>query len=94
MKWQWALLRGKYYAKYIWSIQERREWHISYNHELYQLYKLLSIAKVIKIARLQWAGNLQRLKNTQIPRKLMEWKPEGRRSVEQLTLQWMDGWMV
>jgi hypothetical protein len=30
--------------------------------------------------------------NIQIPRKLMEWKPEGRRSVEQLTLQWMDGW--
>jgi hypothetical protein len=50
------------------------------------------IVKVIKIARLQRAGHLQRMKNTESPRKLTEWKPEGR-SVGRPRLRWMDGWM-
>jgi hypothetical protein len=31
------------------------------------------------------------MKNTEIPRKLMEWKPEDRRSVGWPRLRWMDG---
>jgi hypothetical protein len=31
------------------------------------------------------------MKSTEIPRKLTEWKPEGRRSVERPRLRWMDG---
>jgi hypothetical protein len=31
------------------------------------------------------------MKSTEIPRKLMEWKPEGRRSVRRPRLRWMDG---
>jgi hypothetical protein len=41
-------------------IQERGGWCTRYNHELYQLYKLPSIIKVITTAWLQWAGHLQR----------------------------------
>jgi hypothetical protein len=40
-------------------ILERGEWRIRYSHELYQLYKLRSIVKVVKFARLQWAGHLK-----------------------------------
>jgi hypothetical protein len=49
------------------------------------------IVQVINIARLQWAGHLQRMKNTEIPRKLMEWKPDGRRCVGRPRVRWMDG---
>jgi hypothetical protein len=31
------------------------------------------------------------MKSTEIPRKLMEWKPEGRRNVGRPRLRWMDG---
>jgi hypothetical protein len=31
------------------------------------------------------------MKTAEIPRKLMEWKPEGRRSVGLPRLRWMDG---
>jgi hypothetical protein len=31
------------------------------------------------------------MKSTEIPRKLMEWRPEGRRSVGRPRLRWMDG---
>jgi hypothetical protein len=71
----------KILRKIYGSIQERGEWRIRYNHELYQLCKSPSIVKIIKIARLQWVGHLQKMKGAEIPRKLMEWKPEGRRSV-------------
>jgi hypothetical protein len=75
----------------IYDPIQERERRIKYNHELYQLCKLHSIVKLINIARLQWAGHLQRMKNTEIPRKLTEWKPEGRRSVGWPRLRWMDG---
>jgi hypothetical protein len=80
---------GKILCKIYGHIQERGEWRIRYNHELYQRYMLPSIVKVIKIAQLQWVGHLQRMKNTEIPRKFMEWKPEGRRNVGQQRLRWM-----
>jgi hypothetical protein len=80
----------KILRKIYGSIQERGEWSIRYNHELYQLFKSPSIVKFIKIYRLQWVGHLQRMKSTEIPGKLMEWKPEGIRSVGRPRLRWMD----
>jgi hypothetical protein len=59
----------------------REEWRIRYNHELYQLYKTPNITRVIKITRLRWAGHLQRMSDNEIPRRIMECKPEGRSSV-------------
>jgi hypothetical protein len=92
----WALIKTdevalgtfekKILCKIYGLIQERGEWRIRYNHEL-----LPSIVKVIHIACQQWAGDLQRMKNTDIPTKLMEWKPESRRSAWRPRLRWMDG---
>jgi hypothetical protein len=42
--------------KVLWKIYgpvyERGEWRIRYNHELYQLYKMPNITRVIKTTRL------------------------------------------
>jgi hypothetical protein len=82
----WALIKTdkasmstferKILRKIYGPIQEREKCRIRYNHELYQFYKLPSTVQVIKIAWLQWAEHLRRMKTAEIPRKLMEWKPE------------------
>ena len=51
------------------------------NIELYELHKSSDIITDIKIARLRWAGHVQRMKNDEIVKRIMEGKPEGRRGV-------------
>ena len=41
-------------------VNEKGEWRIRYNKELYELYKSRDIITDIKIARLRWAGHVQR----------------------------------
>ncbi|PSN29557.1 Tyrosine-protein phosphatase non-receptor type 2 [Blattella germanica] len=45
----------------------------------------------IKIGRLRWAGHIQRMKASEMVRKIMETKPEGRRKAGRPNLRWMDG---
>jgi len=40
---------------------EKGEWRIKYNHELYTLYKDSDIVTYIKVNRLRWAGHVIRL---------------------------------
>jgi hypothetical protein len=49
---------GRYLEKYG-SINDKGEWQIRYNHELYQLFDKPHIIKVIK-RRLRWLGHLLR----------------------------------
>jgi hypothetical protein len=52
-----------------------------YNMELYQLYKLPDTTGAIKLAMLQWAGHIHRMSDAEMPQRIMERKPVGRRSV-------------
>jgi hypothetical protein len=49
-------------------MQESRQWRIRYNQELNRLYRSLDIIVTIKVARLRWAGHLQKTDNNEIPK--------------------------
>ena len=53
------------HRKIYGPVNEKGEWRIRYNKELYELYKSSDITD-IKIARLRWAGHVQRMKNDEI----------------------------
>jgi hypothetical protein len=81
----------KVLQKIYCPVYERGERRIRYNHELYQLYKTPNITRVIKVTRLRWAGRLQRMSDSEMHRRIMESKPEGRRSVGRPRLRWKAG---
>lgn len=61
--------------------QEKDQWRISNNHELYQIFDSPEVSKIIKLHDLQWAGNVQRKDNTRVPTRVFEWKTEAQRPV-------------
>jgi hypothetical protein len=81
----------KVLRKIYGPVYGRGEWRIRYNHELCQLYNTPNITRFIKIARLRWAGHLHRMSDNEMPRRSMECKQEGRRSVGRPRLRWKDG---
>jgi hypothetical protein len=54
---------------------------ILHNKELYELYCEPDLVTCIKLNRLQWAGHVQRMEGTRIPKKVFKAKFEGVRSV-------------
>jgi hypothetical protein len=63
---------------------------IRYNKELYELYGEPDFVTCIKLKRLQWAGHVQRMKGTRIPKKVFKAKFEGERSVGKPRKRWED----
>ncbi|PSN57406.1 hypothetical protein C0J52_07305, partial [Blattella germanica] len=74
-------------------VQENGEWRLRYNREIYELYNSPDIVTDIKIGRLRWAGHIQRMKPSEMVRKIMETKPKGRRQSRKTQLK-MDGWHI
>jgi hypothetical protein len=62
-----------------------------YNQELYQLYRTPDIIREIRVARLRWAGHVQRMDRSEMPKSIKDCKPEGRRAMGRPKLRWMDG---
>jgi hypothetical protein len=52
-----------------------------YNQELYQLYHWPDIIRAIKAARLRWAGHIQIMDRSEMPKRIVDCKPEGRRAL-------------
>lgn len=73
------------------AVQEDGCWRIRYNHELYNMYSEPNIAKVVKLGRLRWLGHVERMEETRPPKRLLEGKPDGRRSRGRPKLRWLDG---
>lgn len=48
------------------------------------------IIRMIKITQLQCTGHLQRMDNNEIHRRIMDFRLEGRRTVQRPKIQWMD----
>ena len=45
---------------------------------------------MIKISRLWWAGHVKSMNEKEIPKRIMECKPDGKRKVGRPKLCWMD----
>ena len=54
------------------------------------LLKPSDIITDIKIARLRWAGHVQRMRNDEIVKRIIEGKPEGRRGFGRPCSRWRD----
>lgn len=68
----------------------QNRWRRRYNHELMQLYSEADIVRTTKINRLRWLGHVQRMDGNRIPKKLLNTKPEGKRSAGRPKARWYD----
>jgi hypothetical protein len=71
-------------------VQDNGQWRIRYNKELFELYGEPDLVTCIKLKRLQWAGHVQRMEDTRIPKKVFKAKFEGVRSVGKPRKRWED----
>ena len=69
---------------------EKGEWRIKYNNELYTLYKESDIVSYIKINRLKWAGHVIRMEEQSATRRVPVAVVEGRRQRGRPKLRWED----
>jgi hypothetical protein len=59
-------------------VQDNGQWRIRYNKELCELYGEPDLVTCIKLKGLQWAGHVQRMEGTRIPKKVFKAKFEGK----------------
>jgi hypothetical protein len=50
-----------------------------------------NILEVIEEKRLRWFGHVKRMPGNRLPRKILEWEPEGRRRRGRPKERWIDG---
>ena len=70
--------------------ENQNRWRRRLNHELMELYREPDIVKTTKINRLRWLGHVQRMGENRVPKKLLETKPEGKRSAGRPKSRWCD----
>jgi hypothetical protein len=61
-----------------------------HNKELYALYSLLNIIRVIKSRRLRWAGHVARMGERRGAYRALMGKPEGMRPLGRPRRRWED----
>jgi hypothetical protein len=71
----------KVLQKIYGSVQDKDTWKSRYNDELYMLFKEPKLTTAIRLARLRWAGHVQRMVDDQMPKRLLYTKPRGKRQV-------------
>jgi hypothetical protein len=71
-------------------IQDGDVWRSRYNSELYALYKEPNPTTAMRVARLRWAGHVQRMEDEQMPKRLLYAKTSGRRNVGRPRSRWLD----
>jgi transcription termination factor 2 len=56
-------------------------WRKLHNEELYNLYSLPSVIRMIKSRRMRWAGHIARMEEKRNVYRILVGKPEGKRSL-------------
>ena len=65
-------------------------WRFRMNHELDYLLQGADIVRLIKSRRLAWLGHVARMEGHRVTRRVMEWKPMGRRMRGRPRKRWID----
>jgi hypothetical protein len=55
-------------------------WRIRMNRELNDLIKNSEIVRYVKSKRMVWLGQVMRMEGERIPKRVLDWKPLGRRN--------------
>jgi hypothetical protein len=65
-------------------------WRIRKNHELNELIGNSDIIRFIKSRRITWLGHVMRMDGGRMPRRILEWKPMGRRIKGRPRKRWLE----
>ena len=72
-------------------VQDRDgSWRISVKHELSELIGNADIVRFIKSRRIAWLGHVMRMDGRRIPKRVLEWKPTGRRIRGRPRKRWIE----
>jgi hypothetical protein len=66
------------------------QWQNMYYQNIYKLYKEIEPTRNIRLRRLQWVGQVMRLKDERVPKKALKGYTEGRRQVGRTRGKWFD----
>jgi hypothetical protein len=65
-------------------------WRIRSNSERESLYNRPDIVTEIKSRRIEWLGHVLRIESSRVPPKILDGRPEGKRSIGRPRLRWLD----
>ena len=60
------------------------------NYEMNDLIKNADIVRFVKGKRMVWLGHVMRMEGKRIPKRVLEWKPTGRRNRERPRKRWIE----
>ena len=72
------------------STKENQTWRIKNNEELDRLIKHENIVNYIKVQRLSWFGNIQRMSEAKATNKIFKWNPLTMRPRGRPKYRWED----
>jgi len=65
-------------------------WRIRMNYELNDIIKNADIVRFIKSKRMAWLGHVMRMEGKRIRKRVLEWKPTGRRNRGRPRKRWIE----
>jgi hypothetical protein len=65
-------------------------WRIRMNYELNDIIKNADIVRFVKSKRMAWLGHVMRMEGKRIPKRVLEWKPAGRRNKGRPRKRWIE----
>jgi hypothetical protein len=71
-------------------VQDQDGWRIRYNQELSELIKGQDLVRFIKTQRLRWLGHLDRMPESQMPKRMLRGRLHSRRKKRSPKKRWMD----
>jgi hypothetical protein len=74
----------------IFGPVQNGSWRIRINHELSELVENADRVRFIKSRRMAWLGHVMRMDEKRTPKRLLEWKPIGKRIRGRPRKRWIE----
>jgi hypothetical protein len=85
------IFEGKILREIFGPVQDENGiWRIGKNHELNELIGNADIVRFIKTRRMAWLGHVTRMDGGRMARRILEWKPLGRRIRGRPRKRWIE----
>jgi hypothetical protein len=75
-------------------VQDTNGWRIRYNQELDRLIEVQDIVRFIKAQRLRWLGHVERMPETQMPKRMLKERLANRRRRGRPRRRWIEDVMA